>query len=81
MDFANRGGCGGITQNSCDSETANKVLLAADGVFQGIGALQILGAFLMPEVHTTYVATEPRVVVGPSRVGRSGYGLAAGGTF
>jgi len=81
MDFANRGSCGGFTQNSCDSETANKVLLAADGVFQGIGALQIVGAFLMPEVHTAYVATEPRVVVGPSRVGRSGYGLAAGGTF
>ena len=81
MDFANRGPCGGLLQRSCDNETANKVLLAADGVLQGIGALEIVGAFLMPEVTTTTVATEPRIVVGPSHVGRTGYGLAAGGTF
>jgi hypothetical protein len=80
IDFANRGSCGGFGQRTCENETANKVLLVADGVFQGIGALEIVGAFLMPETYTV-VATEPRVVVGPSRVGQSGYGLAAGGTF
>jgi hypothetical protein len=81
MDLVSRGGCGAITQNSCDSESVNKALLAGDGILQSIGALQIVAAFLMPEVHATTIATEPRVVVGPSRVGRSGYGLAAGGTF
>jgi hypothetical protein len=81
MDFANRGSCGGLAQPACDTETANKVLLAADGIFQGIGALEIVGAFLMPETHTVTVASEPRVIVGPSSIGRSGYGLAAIGTF
>ena len=80
-DLANRGGCGGFGQRSCDNETANKVLLVADGIFQGIGALEIVGAFLMPETRTVTVASEPRVVVGPSSVGRTGYGLAAVGTF
>jgi hypothetical protein len=80
-DLANRGGCGGFGQRACDNETANKVLLVADGIFQGIGALEIVGAFLTPETHTVTVATEPRVIVGPSSVGRSGYGLAAAGTF
>jgi hypothetical protein len=80
-DLANRSGCGGFGQRSCDNETANKVLLVADGIFQGIGALEIVGAFLMPETRTVYVANEPRVLVGPSRVGYSGYGLAAAGTF
>src|SRR5579859_7782694 len=63
MDFANRGDCGGLAQRTCDNETANKVLLVADGVLQGIGALEIVGAFLTPETHTV-VATEPRIVVG-----------------
>jgi hypothetical protein len=81
MDFANRGPCGGFTQPSCDTETVNKVLLAADGIFQGIGALEIVGAFLTPETRTVSVASTPRVVVGPSSVGRSGYGLAAAGRF
>jgi hypothetical protein len=81
MDFANRGSCGGFAQPACNTETANKVLLAADGIFQGIGALEIVGAFLMPETRTVTVASEPHVVVGPSSIGRSGYGLAAVGTF
>jgi hypothetical protein len=82
MDFAQRGDCGGLTQPSCDSETGYKVLLAADGILQGIGAIEIVGALLMPETHTvTTVATEPRIMLGPSRVGRSGYGLSAVGTF
>src|SRR5262249_37767867 len=52
MDFANRDPCDGFFQPSCDTETANKVLLAADGIFQGIGALEIVGAFLTPETRT-----------------------------
>jgi hypothetical protein len=84
MDLANRGDCGRIDSPcSNDNETANKVLLVGDGILQGIGALEIVGAFLMPETH--YVAASssngPKVMVGPSHVGRSGYGLAAVGTF
>jgi len=82
MDFAQRGDCGGLLQPSCDRETGYKVLLAADGILQGIGAIEIVGALLMPETHTVMtVATEPRIKLGPSRVGRSGYGLSAVGTF
>jgi hypothetical protein len=81
LDFANRGDCGGIAQQSCDHETANKVLLAVDGVFQGIGALEIVGAFLSPETRTVTVASKPSFRVGPSSVGRAGYGVAAVGTF
>jgi len=81
LDFANRSPCGGILQQSCDHETPYKVLLAADGILQGIGALQIVGAFLMPETRTVRVATEPRVIVGPARVGAGGYGLSAAGIF
>src|SRR5713101_1973136 len=73
LDFANRGDCGAIAQRSCDHETANKVLLPVDGVFQGIGALEIVGAFLSPETRTVTVATKPRFTVGPSSVGRTGY--------
>ena len=80
-DLVNRPGCGGFGQRSCDGETANKVLLVADGIFQGIGALQIVGAFLMPETRTVTVASQPRIIVAPSSIGRSGYGLAAAGTF
>jgi hypothetical protein len=81
LDFANRGDCGGIAQQSCDHETANKVLLAVDGVFQGIGALEIVGAFLSPETRTVTVASKPSFRVAPSSVGRAGYGVAAVGTF
>jgi hypothetical protein len=81
LDFANRGDCGAFGQRSCDNETANKVLLVVDGVFQGIGALQIVGAFLSPETRTVTVATNPRFKLGPSSVGRTGYGVAAVGSF
>src|SRR5687768_7526558 len=37
LDLGNRGDCDG-----CDRETLNKVLLVTDGVFQGLGSLQII---------------------------------------
>jgi hypothetical protein len=52
LDLAARGDCEG----DCDSETINKVLLVTDGVFQGIGALQILGAFVFPETRAVTIA-------------------------
>jgi len=81
LDFAKRD-C-----TDCKHETLNQVLLAADGVFQGLGALQIFGSFLFVE-HT--------VVSRPARSDRSknaldlqllpmrvsgGYGLKAIGNF
>jgi len=81
LDFAKRD-C-----TSCKHETLNQVLLAADGVIQSIGALQIFGSFLLVE-HT--------VTSRPARAGRSknaldlhfvpnkvagGYGLTAIGKF
>lgn len=74
---------------SCNHEGLNKGLLVVDGIFQGIGALQIVGAFLFPETitvssasteHHLALADVSHVQVGPSGVG-SGYGLSAIGRF
>jgi hypothetical protein len=82
FDLANRGDCGNFGQPACDNETAYKVLLVADGIFQGIGALDIAGAFLFPETRIVRTSDDgPRFRVAPSRVGPSGYGVAALGTF
>jgi len=74
----------------CDRENTYKVLLVADGVLQGLGALEILGGLLFPETKTVMVAEEgasrgpprpfsPTVHLSPARVGYSGYGIAAVG--
>jgi hypothetical protein len=82
MDLANRGSCGGLAENPCGNETANKVLLVVDGIFQGIGALDIVGAFVFPETRTVSAASnQPRVVVAPAYWGRNGYGVNALATF
>jgi hypothetical protein len=52
FDLASRDECRG----DCDGETVNKVLLVTDGVFQGLGALQILGSFMWPETSTVAVS-------------------------
>jgi hypothetical protein len=49
MDLAHRGECATCSRQH---ETLNEGLLIADGVFQGVGALQIVGAFLLPERQT-----------------------------
>jgi hypothetical protein len=64
---------------TCGNETAYRVLLVADGVLQGLGALEFLGGFLFP-VSRTETAQSPRVRVMPT-VARTGYGLSAFGTF
>jgi hypothetical protein len=73
--------------SDCRNEGLNKVLLAADGVFQGLGALQVLGSFLFVE-HTVVTRPAPgdqpknalnlRVV--PKRIA-GGYALTASGNF
>jgi hypothetical protein len=82
MDFGSRHDCGNLGQPSCTGETAVKVLLAADGIFQAIGAIELVSAFLVPD--SRYVATKeqgPHIMMAPGRVGSTGYGLAAAGTF
>lgn len=81
IDFANRD-C-----PTCAHETANKVLLVTDGIFQGIGALQLIGSFLFVETRTSAALAKPRVAkassfqVAPTRLPAGGYGLAARGAF
>jgi hypothetical protein len=87
LDLANRERC-----STCNHETLNDVLLVTDGVFQGIGALQILGAFMLPEHRTVYGTTRqarstapaplprPRLQLKAARVS-SGYGVQATALF
>jgi hypothetical protein len=80
IDMANRGSCP-TGSNACDNETTYKVLLGVDGVFQAIGALEIVGAFLNPEHReVTRVAEPAPIVIQPTRVG-SGYGVGVFARF
>ena len=87
MDLATRGSC---PANVPCNETSNKVLIVIDGIFQGIGALDIVGAFIFPETRTVTVSSSERgetpasslsFRVSPAQVGMRAYGLAAVGTF
>ena len=82
MALSGRGGCGVGAPRSCDAATTDKVLIIADGVFQGLGALLIVESFLNPETVTTTRASAepPRIQVTPT-FGSNGYGLAAFGNF
>ncbi len=85
MALVNRGGCGGPTGPSCDAETANKVLIVADGIGQGLGILMIVDAFLSPE---TVTVTRSRTAFrkaslrfAPTALPGGAYGMLATGTF
>ena len=65
---------------TCANETAYKILLVADGVLQGFGALEILSGFMFPESHSVNTDSSPRVRVVPN-VARGGAGVTALGTF
>jgi len=82
MALSGRGECGAGAPRSCDAATTSKVLIITDGVFQAIGALMIVDAFLNPETVTTTRASAepPRIRVAPT-FGSNGYGLAAIGNF
>ncbi len=88
VDLASRPGCGGIGQSSCGAETGYKALLIVAGAVQALGALAIAGGLAVPERRITPAPakadTKPTVHLQPAEVGvvgRSGYGLAAFGTF
>jgi hypothetical protein len=72
---------------TCEHETLNRVLLATDGVIQGVGALEIIGSlFFVEHSVTTRPArreapkTALHLHVVPSRFA-GGYGLTAIGNF
>ena len=76
MDLAQRDN--GCFYGRCEHDTGNKVMLVMNGVFQGLGALQIAGGFLFPTTRTvTQVAS---VHVLPS-VSATQVGLTAVGAF
>jgi hypothetical protein len=81
LDLANRSDdCDG----GCGKETANKVLLVTDGVFQGIGALQILGSLIFPETQSVAIAKSdgtPAVTLTVASTAHGGGGLMAYGNF
>ena len=84
VDLANRSGGCPVSNNSCNTETTNKVLLGVDGALQAIGTLEVVWGFLRP-VHedvTVVHATRytPEIHFEPSNVA-SGYGLTAFGRF
>lgn len=62
------------------NETVNKVMLVTDGIFQGVGALQILGGFLFPETRTVTRAAKPGVHFTPTG-GIGSVGIQAYGSF
>jgi hypothetical protein len=81
VDLAQRSGCP-IAAASCNGETADKVLLVADGIFQGIGAITIVSAFLFPERSAWRArrAAAREIHFSPLTL-RQGGGLTAFGTF
>lgn len=84
LDMADRPACGAANV-ACDNETTNKVLLAVDGVFQGIGVLTTVAGFLAPEhdevVTTSAKSDKPTIHISPAEMGAGGAGLAAFGTW
>lgn len=88
MNLADRGPCG--ASSACDKESFNKAMLVTDGIFQGLGALQIVSSFLFPETRSPLASrsgssevavAKPRVKVMPARLKGGGYGVAAQATF
>lgn len=70
LDLAHRGECA-----TCSHETLNQGLLVADGVFQGIGALQIVGSFLLPERQSVRVTSRASAAKTSNESSRSGISL------
>jgi hypothetical protein len=79
VDLAQRGGCP-VSVMSCNGETLNKVLLVGDGLFQAVGSIAILAAFLAPEHRHHHYASEPKLQLAPLTL-RGGSGFAVFGSF
>jgi hypothetical protein len=62
------------------------VLIAVDGVFQGLGLLSVVSGLVFQKTHevtttTTAAATQPTVQITPVEYAHGGLGLAAVGRF
>jgi hypothetical protein len=80
MDLANRD----CNVRRCTEESLNKGLLITDGILQGVGALWTVMSFVVPEQPSRKSAALGSVgplQLSPARIGKTGYGLAAVGTF
>jgi hypothetical protein len=88
LDLAHREPCG----TSCGNESLNKALLITDGIFQGIGALEIVGSFFFMETRVAatsirrprnVASTNHRIPVSitPNYIAPGGYGIMAAGEF
>jgi hypothetical protein len=78
LDIANR------CPTTCNGELGNKVLLGFDGVFQGLGVLSVVSAFLVPRRHRAVASRGGETAsfhVVPASMGRGTPGLMAVGTF
>jgi hypothetical protein len=72
--------------DTCKNEGLNRVLLVADGIFQGVGALEIVGAILFWQTSEESAGTLPprervfNLRLRPARFAGA-YGLSATGEF
>lgn len=70
-----------------DDSKVNRTLLVVDGVFQTIGALQLIAAFTFMDSGSSDVASTDddtivsEAAVAPARLADDGYGLVAVGRF
>jgi hypothetical protein len=84
LDLSERGSCAD-TMGSCDHATTNKILLAADGIFQAAGLLAMLdGIILQSGHHTTALEARreyKRIHVTPASMGAASPGFAVMGHF
>jgi hypothetical protein len=69
----------------CDSEVLTGTLLAIDGAMQGIGVLTMAASLFVPEAApqppTITLGKNASMNVAPAKVGTSGYGVSALGSF
>jgi hypothetical protein len=93
LNLANRGCIGATVLGSsgpfevssgenCGTSGIESVALVVDGIVQGVGALEILGSFVVPQRHI--VLAEPRapsIAFAPSSLGGRGAGAVAAGRF
>ena len=70
-----------------DDSKVNRTLLVVDGVFQTIGALQLIASLMFIDSGSNDVASSDdgalvsQAVVAPARLAEDGYGLVAVGRF
>jgi hypothetical protein len=76
IDLASRPSCG-PGAIACNTETGNKVLLIADGLFQAWGLIATAISFVVSE----HPSTTSSVTIAPTPVGAAGGGLTAVGRF